>query len=313
MNYYTAFNLAFDSTIDLPGYNKSTPQKETAVSIIRKPVSASKQPHSASVNCFRTKNGITFSTPFGVHYALESGKVLIYSSLVSTPHTEIERTPLYGYVLAGILQQAGLTVLHGNTMCIGDKIIIIAGEKGSGKSTLSTQLIERGHRLLSDDISAIKTNDNKSFALPGLPVAKLWKESIARTRLPFYRMNNMYYGTEKQLCFLSDDQFCNERKEVDAIIILGRTENETRLFEVTDVREKLFRIISCQYFINYPHLLSAQQRATLLSKLAVLTKSTKLYLFTRQRELNLLTDQCIFLEKMLQQLPLKLDLSLDCH
>ena len=68
-------------------------------------------------------------------------------------------------ILNLILSYNGMIFIHSASLCYGGKGIILAGEAGAGKSTLSVGLIERGCKFLSDDKSIIHLNNNKAEIL----------------------------------------------------------------------------------------------------------------------------------------------------
>jgi hypothetical protein len=59
-------------------------------------------------------------------------------------------------VLAALLRHRGLLVLHANAVEAPDGVIVIGGESGTGKSTTLAALLDRGCRMLSDDVTALR-------------------------------------------------------------------------------------------------------------------------------------------------------------
>src|SRR3984885_3422710 len=62
-------------------------------------------------------------------------------------------------VLAAVLRHRGLLVLHANAVETSDGVIVIGGESGTGKSTTLAALLDRGCRMLSDDVTALRPGD----------------------------------------------------------------------------------------------------------------------------------------------------------
>jgi hypothetical protein len=60
------------------------------------------------------------------------------------------------HVLAALLRQRGLLVLHANAVEAPAGVIVISGESGSGKSTTTAALLNAGCRMLSDDLTALR-------------------------------------------------------------------------------------------------------------------------------------------------------------
>ncbi len=74
------------------------------------------------------------------------------------------------FVLAAILRQRGLLVLHANTALTPKGAVAISGESGAGKSTTLTALLQQGCAMISDDITALHLGaDGHIETLPGIP------------------------------------------------------------------------------------------------------------------------------------------------
>lgn len=81
----------------------------------------------------------------------------------------------YGTVAAIILAWRGLVPLHGSSVEIGGRAIMVVGPSGAGKSTLCHALVERGGRLVSDDLTAMMpmTGPGEPLLQPGRPAIRL--------------------------------------------------------------------------------------------------------------------------------------------
>lgn len=67
-------------------------------------------------------------------------------------------------------------IVHAAVIAYGDAALILPGSPGSGKSTLCAALVNRGWRLLSDEMTLLAFSDNKAWPVPR-PVS-LKNESI---------------------------------------------------------------------------------------------------------------------------------------
>ena len=83
-------------------------------------------------------------------------------------------------VLAAILRQRGLLVLHANAAVTPTGAIAVSGESGAGKSTTMAALLQHDCAMLSDDISALRLgNDGQVQVLPGVPQLHLSEDAAA--------------------------------------------------------------------------------------------------------------------------------------
>lgn len=86
--------------------------------------------------------------------------------------------PLLGPVLALLLHQRGLLVLHASAIAVGGKSAIFMGDKGAGKSTTAGAMIRAGHGLLTDDVVALDLAA-EPMIVPGFPQLKLAADAAA--------------------------------------------------------------------------------------------------------------------------------------
>jgi hypothetical protein len=110
------------------------------------------------------------------------------------------RLPLLGVVLAVLLHQRGLLVLHASAVTIGDGAVAFVAHKGAGKSTTAATLHSRGHALLADDVVAVDLDGSAGpRILPGIPHIKLWPDAAAALGQDPERLPRLAAGQEKRL------------------------------------------------------------------------------------------------------------------
>lgn len=88
------------------------------------------------------------------------------------------RPIVLGAMLAFLCHQRGVLPLHAASLRIHGRTIAIAGRSGDGKSTLALGLTQRGHRLLSDDLTVLRTGAAGVDVLPAYPRLKLWRATL---------------------------------------------------------------------------------------------------------------------------------------
>jgi ABC-type uncharacterized transport system YnjBCD ATPase subunit len=86
--------------------------------------------------------------------------------LVEAGHVTLERNPdaedailarhFTDRVLAALLRQRGLLVLHASAALTPAGVVVIGGESGAGKSTTLAVLLAAGCAMVSDDVTAIR-------------------------------------------------------------------------------------------------------------------------------------------------------------
>jgi hypothetical protein len=88
------------------------------------------------------------------------------------------RLTLLGPAMAVLLHQRGFLVLHASVVEIAGRAIGFLGQSGAGKSTLAAALHARGHKLVADDVAAVRIGPNGPEVYAGFPQLKLWPDAL---------------------------------------------------------------------------------------------------------------------------------------
>lgn len=132
------------------------------------------------------------------------------------------RVFLLGSGLGALLFQRGLLVLHGNAVEFNGKCMICVGPSGIGKSTLTAAFVQRGYRVLADDVVPI---DDNAMAVPGYPRIKLWKDVADKLGIETDALKRIRPALEKFNLPLHDS-FCNLPRKVSKIYLLSDHHDE---------------------------------------------------------------------------------------
>lgn len=109
---------------------------------------------------------------------LDGRRVDIYSDL------DANSEPRIAHILTGTAShliayhRLGIPCLHGSAVVMGDGAVGFIGPKGQGKSTMAAGFLNRGATLLTDDVLPLQHRGTRIYGLPGLPLMKLWDESV---------------------------------------------------------------------------------------------------------------------------------------
>ena len=152
--------------------------------------------------------------------------------------------------LGFIMLQRKMVAIHGGVIEIDDKAVIFTGDRGAGKSTLTTALRRKGYKFISDDVASIEIN-KLPYVMPGFPYQKLCKSA----------MDNFGYDKDSYISFMSDDEikyivpakdeFIYEPKELTAIVKLTVGDVDEVTIEELRGCEKLNNIIQNIYRGEY--------------------------------------------------------------
>jgi hypothetical protein len=88
------------------------------------------------------------------------------------------RAYLLGLCFGFLLPLRGQFALHGSAVAAGGEALLFVGRSGAGKSTLAAKCVERGWRLLADDVSLVRFDEaGRPRVFPAYPHVKLWADS----------------------------------------------------------------------------------------------------------------------------------------
>lgn len=114
-------------------------------------------------------------------FAVAGGDAVTVQADPSADPVAVEQL-LHGPVAALLLAQRGRFALHASTVAVGDAGVAIAGAPGAGKTTAALALAARGHRLVADDLSPLRTDDPIRVEPSGRPL-HVWPATAERMGL----------------------------------------------------------------------------------------------------------------------------------
>ena len=102
------------------------------------------------------------------------------SSVIVVPEEDCDQSGLRLYIegimMAIILHQRGLSVLHASVVDVHGSAVAFLGAVGAGKSSIAAGLYARGYRVLTDDNAAIEWATGTPMVVPSYPSVKLYPE-----------------------------------------------------------------------------------------------------------------------------------------
>ena len=201
-----------------------------------------------------TENGVWFYNQAGYFdIKTENDKTTIRCAKYSDVDESIVRSFFLGNCVALGMTQRNKIVLHGSTLLMGDKTILICGNSGSGKSTTAMALIEKGAKLIADDISVIdvETSDGCAYAYPAFPEQKLCRDAVEYNHIDVEKLSYVNEDRDK-FSYIRKDVFENKKKKVDGMIAIRTVEgtNEEVSIRKIDGADKV-NAITDKFFLNW--------------------------------------------------------------
>lgn len=197
--HYFAFGTTIYSEFQLPELNQQIDNRsEPDIFILKKDLqeqwSATATPNSHFVF---DKDSVLFYAPNIAIFLIEKGSYIYVTPLANNKQDEI-RLYLLGTCMGALLMQRKVLPLHGSAININGKAYAIVGECGAGKSTLARAFMEKGYKLISDDIIPLmETTAKESIVIPSYPYQKLWLESLNNFDMNVGNYQAIAYREEK--------------------------------------------------------------------------------------------------------------------
>lgn len=175
---YTAFGLKIQSVVPIDALEPAPEFGEADITIrlsdlseIRESMNQASERHRISADELWIQ-----SSDLGT-LLMRNGREII---LDPPPELDVDRIQvvIVGLPLATLLLQRGFLLLHGSCVDIDGGAVAFVGNSGAGKSTFAAALYEHGHKLLVDDLVAIRFDNGFPVVQPGFPQFKLWPETV---------------------------------------------------------------------------------------------------------------------------------------
>lgn len=197
---YTAYGLGIRSEVRLP-LPPASPEGEAEVDIRVGAVPAALTAPRARHGAWEAAPGIFLMAVDGVaRYLVREGREITVEPARDGQEGEAVSAFLLGSVLAACLKQRGILALHASAIATEDGAVLFAGHSGAGKSTLLAALLERGHAMLSDDVTGIVPDGGgRPVALPAYPCLRLWADAVEALEWGGRARGRVRAGMEKYL------------------------------------------------------------------------------------------------------------------
>lgn len=169
-----------------------------------------------------TPDQLWLTVPGIARFLIRYGKEIIYQPLDNTDEDSV-RVFMLGSCIGALLFQRGLLVLHGNAFEVDGHCVMCVGQSGAGKSTLAAEMMQRGYRIIADDVCPLDATGN---AIPGMPRIKLWQDSADKLNIDTSGLQRIRPLLEK-FNYPLDELYCDTPLPVRSIYILN-THNENR-------------------------------------------------------------------------------------
>ncbi|MGL5087630.1 MAG: hypothetical protein ACRC68_18265 [Clostridium sp.] len=152
--------------------------------------------------------------------------------------------------LGFIMLQRDMVALHGGTIVINNKAVLFTGDRGAGKSTITSALRNKGYKFIADDVASTYINE-KPYVVHGFPYQKLCEDALVKLGYDKNAYESFMGDGKRKYLIPSHNSFVEEDTKLQGIFEL--TIGDVEAVEIEEVRgaEKLNRVIKNIYRIEY--------------------------------------------------------------
>jgi hypothetical protein len=151
-------------------------------------------------------------------------------------------------VMAALLRQRGLLVLHANVAVTSRGAIAISGESGSGKSTTQAALMAHGCKMLTDDVTVLRLEpDGRVVALPGVPKMNLCEDAAINLGHDVACLPRNPLMGSKVIVSVAPSNSVTEPTPLNSIYIINRHPGKSLIVTLLAGVEKFTALQDCIY------------------------------------------------------------------
>lgn len=182
---YRAFGLRIDSDIPFPELGETIGPDAADLTIMRRldDGAIARTDNEGRKGLYAREGIVEFRVPQVAAFRITDGRrIEVYAE--SGADEDKIRLYVLGTCMGALLLQRRILPLHGSVVTRDGRAHAIVGISGAGKSTLSAALLERGFRLVTDDVAAIVFDERGTpLVMPAYPQQKLWQDSLERLKI----------------------------------------------------------------------------------------------------------------------------------
>jgi GTPase SAR1 family protein len=221
---YKAFGLNLNSDIEIPELDIGNGEKDVRIQLGIVPNDINDMvEHSDQYQLSRTE--FTFDIEDVARYHIIDGNQIVVEPYAET---DMDRVTVYllGTAMGVLFIQRNRIAIHGSTVSVGQRAIIITGDCGAGKTSLSSEFRKNGYGFLADDISAISMNQElQLFVHPAFPQQRLCTDTALNMGYDLSTLKLASMEENKYIVKL-EEQYIGEKMPLAAIVEICISDTE---------------------------------------------------------------------------------------
>lgn len=249
--HYIVYGINIDSQIEIPEFPVSEENiNNKKVDLLFGRASDSiKEEIGQGRRISVTRENIWFHAEGVATYMINRGNEVIVEPCENYD-AKLLKVYIMGSVMGFLLLQQQVLAIHGGTTVINDKAVIFTGDRGAGKSTLTTALGERGYKFLADDVAAIRI-DEVPQVNPGFPYHKLCEDAVDKMNYDKEKLTN-FRGDGKVKYLVPDfEGFSENQFPLKALFEISVGDVDSVQLEEVCGQKKFYKLLNNIYRNEY--------------------------------------------------------------
>lgn len=251
MYYYKLYGMTIESDLEFPQLVISDGDALADVRIAQADFSEDVKEKTRE-KCYAMGSEYTYFANKTCQMQIYEGKKLTYA-LTGEGWPQYLQTYILGYGMSFLALQRGMLPIHCSALADENGAILIAGESGSGKSTITASFLKNGYRLMADDMALV--DGGKVY--PAFPYQKLCRNVALAEG---YQLNELIYIDEDKDKFLAPyrGEFPLHGEKIKGFILL-RVVNGEQVVDAEIAGLGRFEVFAGNLFVR--HLIGKEKYA----------------------------------------------------
>lgn len=247
--YYKVYGLTVESEVtceELVVWDKAENEVADVIIEFGTPPEEVQQKLELGETCRYESQLMWFKIPGIATYCMIQGHRILIEKELDATLLDVKQF-LLGSCLGMIMLQRDMIAIHGGTIAMNGKGLLITGNRGAGKSTLTSALRLKGYPLVADDVSAMKS----LMVQPAYPQQKVCEDMM--NYLGYHPAQYKHINLDQKIKYLipTGNQFSYDPVPLQGVIELVSDETLEHI-EVEELKgsDKLMTIYNNIYRIE---------------------------------------------------------------
>lgn len=303
--FYSVYGLDIESEIKIPKFiEKKSQNNNTDVVTIKYgnlPDNFIEGKRNNNLKMIFENNKVWFEIEDLASYYIEGGKIIIITPYAGAD-IELLRVYIMCSCLGFIMLQREQVAIHGGVINIDGNALIFTGDRGAGKSTLTTALRNKGYHFTSDDVAATYF-DKVPYVYPGFPYQKLCDDAMDTLGYEREGLSTIVGDGKVKYIVPAFDSFYDKPAPLTSIVKLTVGDVDKVTIDIVTGQEKLMLIMKNVYRQEFLGFMGGMS-PVFIKKCIDIAKHITCYKLTRPKEgftvneqINIIEDTFINIEE----------------